>query len=201
MRLLLHCCCGPCSLEVGDYFRSLGYEVTFWFSNPNIHPPEELARREAAMAAAVAARSSTSLLSALNSRCSVASDALAPRRLLDFLLHLSRHRGRRCRACYQLRLVSAACAAAAGGYDAFSTTLAISPYQDLQAIAEIGAQAGAEAGVRFAFADLRDHYHASAERARELALYRQKYCGCLFSALERESRRARRAIAKSLPRR
>jgi len=118
--------------------------------------------------------------------------------LAEFLLRLARNRGRRCRACYQLRLERAAQRAAAGGYDVFSTTLTISPYQDLEAIAQIGASAAEAAGVRFLFADLRDDYHTAADRARELALYRQNYCGCVFSALERAERRARRAIAKAL---
>jgi predicted adenine nucleotide alpha hydrolase (AANH) superfamily ATPase len=185
LRLLLHCCCGPCSLEVAQHFRSLGYEVTTWFFNPNIHPPEELARRQAAMRQAVAARPAAEIrYSIFESR----------ERLLDFLLHIACSQGKRCRACYRLRLEAAARAAGALGYDAFSTTLTISPYQDLAAIQEVGERAAKAAGVRFLYADLREHYHTTAQRARELDLYRQNYCGCAFSLLERAERRARRAI-------
>ena len=185
MRLLLHCCCGPCSLLVAEHFQALGYEVSAWFFNPNIYPPQELARREAGMAKAARARG--------------VSLATGPLHIpvVEFLLCLARTSGRRCRACYQLRLDHAAREAAAGGYDAFSTTLTISPYQDLAAVAQVGDSAGKAAGVRFVFADMREHYHASADRSRELALYRQNYCGCVFSALERAERRARRAIAKA----
>ncbi len=183
--LLLHCCCGPCSLDVAEHFRSLGYEVTPCFFNPNIHPPEELARREAAM------RQAHEGFSAASHR---SNESLT---FLDFLLHLARDAGKRCRACYRLRFEEAARRAAAGGYDAFATTLTISPYQDLAAIAEIGKRAAAAAGVKFVFSDLRNHYHTSADRARELGLYRQNYCGCLFSALERAERRARRMIGKA----
>ena len=185
-RLLLHCCCGPCSLAVAKHFQSLGYDVTPFFFNPNIHPPEELARRQAAMDEAARA-------AGLPPAGSGPGMALG-----EFLLRLARSPGRRCRACYQLRLDQAARAAAAGGYDAFATTLTISPYQHLPAIAEAGESAARAAGVRFVFADLREHYHTSADRARELDLYRQNYCGCLFSALERAERRSRRAIAKAL---
>jgi hypothetical protein len=186
LKLLLHCCCGPCSLEVAEHFRSLGYEVTGWFFNPNIHPAAELARRTATMIEAAQAAGLPV----------VGEDSITP--LSEFLLRLARNRGRRCRACYRLRLDEAARQAAAGGYDAFATTLTISPYQDQEAIAQIGESAAEAAGVRFFFADLRDHYHTSADRAREIGLYRQNYCGCVFSALERAERRSRRAIDKAL---
>jgi predicted adenine nucleotide alpha hydrolase (AANH) superfamily ATPase len=206
LRLLLHCCCGPCSLEVADHFRSLGYEVTAWFFNPNIHPPAELARREAAMRQAAGAEPHPAF-SESGSACVVSPSPRAERgkgvrfparrlTLLDFLLLIARNEGARCRACYRLRLEETARAAGALGYDAFSTTLTISPYQDVGAIQEVGERAARAAGVRFLYADLREHYHGSAQRARELGLYRQNYCGCLFSALERAERRARRAIAR-----
>jgi predicted adenine nucleotide alpha hydrolase (AANH) superfamily ATPase len=171
---------------VAEHFQSVGYEVAAWFFNPNIHPPEELARREETMAQA--ARAAGLPLLGGGPRSSLA----------EFLLRLARNRGRRCRGCYQLRLEQAAREAAEEGYQAFATTLTISPYQDLQAIQEIGESEAAAAGVRFAFADLRGHYHTSAERARGLQLYRQNYCGCVFSLLERAERRARRAIARAL---
>lgn len=184
MRLLLHCCCGPCSLEVAEHFRSVGHEVTAWFFNPNIHPPEELARRQATMVEA--ARAAGLSLGESGPVLDMAG----------FLLQLARNRGRRCRACYRLRLEEAAREARALGCEAFSTTLTISPYQDLEAIREVGESAAKAAGVRFLWADLREHYHTSAQRARELDLYRQNYCGCVFSLLERAERRARRAIEK-----
>ncbi len=189
MRLLLHCCCGPCSVLVAEHFRALGHDVTTWFFNPNIHPPQELARREETMAEA--ARAGGAPL--------VRHGRHMP--MGDFLLCLARNRGRRCHACYRLRLEEAAREAAAGGYEAFSTTLTISPHQELAAVAEIGARVAAAAGVQFLFADLREHYHTSADRARELDLYRQNYCGCVFSALERAERRARRAIERARSRR
>ena len=184
MRLLLHCCCGPCATEVADHFRTLGDEVVGWFFNPNIYPERERRQREQTLAEA-AARIEMPLLPP------------GPGMTLEeFLAALARPGGVRCGVCYQLRLEATAREAAARGFVAFSTTLLISPYQDMEAIREIGLRAGERHGVLFRFEDLREHYPDSCNRARAMALYRQSYCGCLFSALERAERRSRRAIAK-----
>ncbi len=186
MKLLLHCCCGPCSLLVAEHFRAQGEKVTGWFFNPNIHPEEERLRRESTLAEAAQA-SKIRLLPPgpeLN--------------FTEFLLALARRGGPRCLACYQLRLEAAAQEAARLGFDGFSSTLLISPYQNLDAIAEIGRAAGVQAGVAFHFTDLRECYPNSRERARELDLYQQNYCGCVFSALERAKRRAKRVLSKAL---
>ena len=188
MRLLLHCCCGPCATSVADHFRAVGHDVVGWFFNPNIHPDEERRRREATLAKAAEA----------------VGVPLLPEgpamRLDEFLLELARRGGRRCLACYELRLEATARKAAEQGFDAFASTLVISPYQDLDSIAEIGVRAGEAAGVEFQFVDLRSSYPKSCERARELDLYRQNYCGCMFSALERAERRTRRAVEKAFRR-
>jgi predicted adenine nucleotide alpha hydrolase (AANH) superfamily ATPase len=114
-----------------------------------------------------------------------------------FLSVLAREGGSRCRACYRLRLEATARRAAEEGMEGFSSTLLISPYQDVGEIAEVGERAARRHGVAFRFADLRDRYPESCERAREHDLYRQSYCGCAFSALERGERRSRRAIASA----
>ena len=188
MRLLLHCCCGPCATSVADHFRAVGHDVVGWFFNPNIHPDEERRRREATLAKAAEA----------------VGVPLLPEgpamRLDEFFLELARRGGRRCLTCYELRLEATARKAAEQGFDAFASTLVISPYQDLDSIAEIGVRAGEAAGVEFQFVDLRSSYPKSCERARELDLYRQNYCGCMFSALERAERRTRRAVEKAFRR-
>jgi len=170
---------------VADHFRGLGDEVMGWFFNPNIHPEGERARREGALAEG-AGQIGLELLPAGRG---MGYD--------EFLLALARRGGARCRACYELRLVETAKGAAAGGFDGFSSTLLISPYQDAAAISEIGRRAAARFGVEFRFADLRESYGESCERAREMGLYRQNYCGCRFSQLERAERRALRAMRKS----
>ena len=188
MRILLHICCGVCAAGVAEKLTGEGHDVVGFFFNPNIHPRDELERREAVMDEAC---------EALDLPAIPAGPAMST---AEFLLHLARFGGRRCRACYELRLRMAAEEAARQGCDAISTTLLISPYQQLDAIAEIGRAVAEKAGVEFVFRDLRGEYPQSCERARELGLYRQNYCGCLFSALERAERRARRAMGKTLSR-
>jgi predicted adenine nucleotide alpha hydrolase (AANH) superfamily ATPase len=167
-------------MVVAEHFRGRGEEVTGWFFNPNIYPEEERRRREETLAEAAAAIDLPLLPS---------DNALG---WPGFVLELARRGGRRCRGCYELRLEAAAKEAAAGGFDAFSSTLLISPYQDVEAIGEAGRVIGERAGVEFRFADLRDRYGESCDRSRELGLYRQNYCGCRFSQLERAERRLRR---------
>lgn len=188
MKLLLHCCCAPCATAVADYFRSLQYEVTGWFFNPNIHPEEERLRREGVLSEG-APQMGLALLPA--------GPGIS---LTDFLLCLSQSTGRRCRACYKLRLTETARHAAKHGFRAFSSTLLISPYQDVSAIAEVGANAAEQFGVEFRSPDLRHKYPESCQRSRELGLYRQNYCGCLFSQLERGERRSNRFVSKLLKR-
>jgi len=185
LRLLLHCCCGPCATSVADHFRGVGYDVVGWFFNPNIHPDEERRRREATLVEAAEAAGLPLLPE---------GPAMRPD---EFLLKLAGRGGRRCLACYEVRLEATARKAAEQGFDAFASTLVISPYQDLEAIAEIGMGAGEAAGVEFQFVDLRNAYPKSCERAKELDLYRQNYCGCVFSGLERAERRTRRAAKKA----
>ena len=186
MKLLLHCCCGPCTTSVADHYRARGDAVTGWFFNPNLHPEEEWERRrrafdQAAEALGLATRPAETELT-----------------FVDFLLAVARGTGRRCEACYRLRLEATAREAAASGHDSFATTLTISPYQNLEAIQRIGEEVAAQTGVEFAFVDLRDRYSESRARARSLGLYLQNYCGCLFSALERAEQRAQRAVARVL---
>jgi len=185
VKLLLHCCCGPCAATVVRHFQAAGEQVTGWYYNPNLHPPEEMRKRQQALAQACLA---------------LGLPLLAPEREpkpAEFLLALAGRGGRRCDACYQLRLEATASKAREEGFQAFSTTLLISPHQDLEAVHEIGAAAAEKHGVAFRFADLRERYRESCERARSMDLYRQNYCGCVFSALERSEARAARAIRKA----
>lgn len=184
MNLLLHCCCGPCTTSVADHFRAAGDRVTGWFFNPNIHPEAELARRAETFSQAAAALDLPLLPE-------------GPRpNLRSFLLAQSTQPEGRCRACYQMRLRATADQASANGFQGFSTTLLISPYQDLAAIGEIGRVIAAQAGLEFRFEDLRHLYRESRARSRELGLYLQSYCGCVFSDLEAAERRAARRLQK-----
>ena len=186
MKLLLHCCCGPCTTVVADHFARGGETVVGWYHNPNIGPEEEWRRRREAFSQAAQALG-------LPTR-PVGEEP----RFAAFLLALARGRGPRCHACYRLRLEAVARAAAAEGYEAFGTTLTVSPYQDHAALQAVGNDVATQTGVRFVYADVRPRYAESQARARELGIYRQNSCGCVFSALERAVRRAERAIARAL---
>lgn len=187
MKLLLHLCCGPCATGTLAWLREEmpAAELTGFFYNPNIHPVEEYQRRRQAMA---------QVGQALELPVVWAGEEQG---VFEYLQQVAFRAGGRCRACYAMRLAQAARQAVAANCDAFSTTLLISPYQDLADIHLIGRALGKHFGPDFLFHDLRPYYPLSRSRARELGLYQQKYCGCLFSELDREQARARRTAEKA----
>ena len=173
-KMVLHVCCGPCSLVpveiLQDRFDIHGY----WF-NPNIHPRAEYEKRLQAAGYALQRLG-------VPTEYNLAYDITA---WFVTALGVSSKKAR-CRACYEMRLFATAQYAAAHGYEIFATTMAQSPYQDFDAIAAAGDAAGRAAGVTFCREDFRMHYHKGKARAREWGIYRQNYCGCLFSELERK---------------
>lgn len=173
-RLLLHACCGPCAAYPTQQLRREEFAVAAFWYNPNIHPFAEHERRREAMARFAAAAE-------LELRTAEGYD------LVPFLRAVAGHEslGERCRICYRLRLERTARAAREGGFDAFSTTLLISPHQDEAALREIGEEVGAAAGVPFYYERFRRGYGERGRQARELGLYLQDYCGCLYSEWER----------------
>lgn len=149
-----------------------GHEVTALFYNPNIQPYREyVRRREAAEKAA----------EALSIRLIVIDEY----DLVGFLRAVAFREAQRCGICYHMRLSRAASVARRGGFDVFTTTLSVSPTQSPKLIREVGEAAGAERGVPFLYRDFRDGYSQGAARSRELGLYRQEYCGCIYSEYER----------------
>lgn len=176
-RILLHACCGPCATYPTVRLRDEGFVVTAFWYNPNIHPFSEHERRRAALEQFAAAVQLATLIApdyemAGFFRAVVGQEAFRER----------------CRICYRLRLERTAQAARAGGYDAFTTTLLISPYQDEEALREIGTAAGEAAGVPFYYERFREGWSVRGRMAREHQLYRQQYCGCVYSEWERFSR-------------
>lgn len=184
MRILLHTCCGPCSVATIPHLAA-GHRVTALFYNPNIHPFAEFSRRLEAMDALVAALPEGLLAGYLR------RDEYG---LETFLQAIGEARGgpARCRACYRLRLAEAARVAAETGHQAFTTTLLISPYQDRRGLGEVGEEEAARHGLQFLFPDLRPLFREGQRQAQELGLYRQKYCGCIFSEYEAEQGRRER---------
>lgn len=178
MKLLLHMCCAPCSTYSCKRFRELSYEIEGFFYNPNIHPYKEHQRR----------------LEALEEYCGKEAIPLLVRKdyqLEDYLGRVMSDLADRCRACYRIRLEEAARMAAETGVGRFSTTLAISPYQNHELLREEGERAAQKYGVEFVYEDLRPGYRESVETSKALDLYRQPYCGCIFSERERYQKGAK----------
>jgi predicted adenine nucleotide alpha hydrolase (AANH) superfamily ATPase len=171
-RVLLHTCCGPCSTYPVPWLREAGYEVTGYFYNPNIHPFTEYEKREDGM------RRYAELMQLRM----IFDPAYQP---LHYFQAIAFRESRRCFMCYQLRLERTAHIAQKGGFDFFSTTMLVSKYQQHVIIKETAEAAAEKYGVPFLYQDFREGFAQTGERSRELGLYRQQYCGCLYSEIER----------------
>ncbi len=181
-RLLLHACCGPCSSAVLEQLCA-HFEITILYYNPNIWPPEEYRRREAELERFVA--------DAHPPGVTVVEDRYDPQEFYAAVRGLENEpeRGGRCTLCYRLRMRRAAEYAAAHGFDWFTTTLSISPHKDAERINRLGQELSAEFGVPHLPSDFkkRNGYLRSLQLSAEYGLYRQDYCGCVFSASAREN--------------
>lgn len=166
-KLLLHCCCAPCTCGVLD--RLDDYEPTLCFINPNIDTAEEYYKRAAEL----------ERLSALTLHAPVIIPPYDPAPFYAAVKGLEDEPegGRRCDACIRLRLAQAAKYAKA--FDAVTTTLTVSPHKNAPRINAIGA----EITDKWVYADFKkkDGFKHSVTRSREMGLYRQRYCGCVFS--------------------
>lgn len=179
-RLLLHACCAPCSsatLErLADHF-----DLTILYYNPNIYPPEEYHRREKEL---------ERFVQQAGYRFPVVELPYEPQEFYSAVKGLEQEpeKGERCTVCYRLRLEQAARYAAEQGFDWFCTTLSISPMKDPVRINALGAELGAQYGVRFLPSEFRkkDGYKRSLQLSAQYGLYRQDYCGCVFSLRERK---------------
>ena len=193
MKILLHACCGPCSLEPVRLLREEGHDLTIRYTNPNIHPQDEYARRL-----------DTLLAWAHEEDIPVVEGPYdADRWHVEVgagWLH-DGNREARCRACYRMRLEESARYAAENGFEALATTLTVSPYQYTFTIAEELERACGPYGLEPVFHDYRPYYHNATLRSKALGMYRQNYCGCAYSNAEarqeREERKAAREAEKA----
>ncbi len=172
MKILLHTCCGPCSIYPVDFLREKGMDVYGYFFNPNIHPYTEFARRREALEKYAAE---------IDLKVIIDEDY----RLEEFLQGVTHRESRRCLICYAMRLDQTARVAKRGGFDRFSTTLLVSPYQKHELIREIGQASADKYGVPFYYEDFRTGYKAATALSRKMGMYRQQYCGCIYSEKER----------------
>jgi len=171
-KVLLHCCCAPCSLSCIDPLRAEGIEpVAFWY-NPNIHPFKEYeARRDCLLDYAPTIQMEVRVREEYGLRSFVRAVA---DRIDD-----------RCSYCYSHRMEETARYAAEHGFSAFTSTLLCSLYQDHEGIAAAGRRFAEIYGVEFLYRDFRPNFRAGNQRAKELGFYMQKYCGCVFSEEDR----------------
>lgn len=172
MKTLLHICCAPCANQCVEVLRGEGLEVYgFWF-NPNIHPFTEYRARR-------------------NCLRGYAEDVALPLiekndyALRPFVRAVAEDIANRCGKCYEIRLFEAAKQAKEGGFDSFTSSLFISPYQNHQLMMDTAQRAAEEYGVEFLYRDFRPYFKAGQEYARQHEFYMQKYCGCVFSEEER----------------
>ena len=180
MKLLFHCCCAPCAAGclAGLAADAAIVPRLFWY-NPNIHPYTEYKSRRDAFAAYAASQNlETELVDEYGLRPFIRG------------IGASLEPPARCEWCYRQRLEKTAARAKAGGCDAFSTSLLVSPYQDHGAIRRIGEELAAQYGVSFLYRDFSPRFREGQAQARSLGLYMQKYCGCIFSEEERYVQRA-----------
>ena len=187
-RLLLHACCAPCSSAVLEYLSQYFF-ITLLYYNPNIAPYEEYEKREAELRRLVSQMHFTHPVELLP--CSYNGQAFveAARGLEG-----EPEGGKRCEACFRLRLEYAAKEAARLHFDYYTTTLTISPMKNARLLNQLGEELGEKYGVAHLPSDFKkkDGYKRSIELSKEYGLYRQDYCGCAFSRAQRQREKERK---------
>ena len=167
MKLLLHICCGPCAAYPVKFLKDNNIDFEGYYYNPNIQPIEEFIKR----------KENLKLLSQIEGFNVHYNDAFMQNVWENYVASTDS----RCEMCYRLRLDETAKFARDNGFDSFSTTLLISPYQDHELIIKIAEEKAEKYGVKFYYHDFRPNYREGQNLAREHGLYRQKYCGCICS--------------------
>jgi predicted adenine nucleotide alpha hydrolase (AANH) superfamily ATPase len=186
MKVLLHSCCGPCTVYPLKSLRQEGFEVEGYFYNPNIHPYKEfLARLESYQRFASLQDLNTHIHSEYGLETFI--NALKTNELSC---------QQRCPLCYRLRLEAAAQKAIDLAMDAFTTTLLVSPYQNHELLMEIGTEIGTAKGIPFLQRDFRPGFRAAQQEARAMGLYIQAYCGCVFSEYDRYKPKVKKKVEK-----
>lgn len=172
MKILLHVCCGPCSIYPVAALQEEGHDLRGYFFNPNIHPYTEFSKR---LETFTGYAEKIGLPTIIDNNYD----------LEEYLRNVAFREGERCRICYSLRLKRAAQIARKGKFDAFTTTLLVSPFQKHELLKEIAASIAAETGIPFYYQDFRPGFKEGVLRSKEENMYRQQYCGCIFSERDR----------------
>lgn len=179
MKTLLHICCAPCTIYPLQTLREEGDEVHGVFYNPNIHPYSEYRKRLDTLED-YAVHEGLPLI--------VADDYP----MEDFLRNVVFREQDRCRQCYYNRVKYAAHIAKRGRFDRFTTTLLYSKFQNHELIRDIGRSIGKDVGIPFYYTDFREGWKAGVEESKKRGMYRQQYCGCIYSEKERFYKGAKR---------
>ncbi len=171
-KVLIHVCCAHCAAFTAEYWRQQGYEIGGFWYNPNIHPYTEHQQRLESM-------------KALAQEIELPLIIAEGYDMVEYFRRVVGHETERCRYCFDLRLTKTAETARDKSFNAFTTTLLISPHQKHELIQETGNRVAGEQGVEFLYADLRKRYSDSRHITKPMNLYRQQYCGCIYSEWER----------------
>jgi len=179
MKLLLHICCAPCSLYPYKELKIFSSIVGFFY-NPNIHPFVEYNQRKSTLEE--------------HSRKNDFKILFHKYDIENFFRKVSgnEQHPERCKICWRMRLEETANFAKMKGFDSFTTTLLISPYQDQEHIKSIGQDIAKKIDIDFFYKDFRNGFRVAQEDAKKIGLYRQKYCGCIFSERERFEKRKKK---------
>lgn len=177
MKVLLHTCCGPCSIYPVALLRRQGWQVMGFFYRSNIHPYSECLKRE----------------QTLHSYARSIALELIGQHSYDiegFFRRVAFREAERCSSCYHDRLTATAKLARKGKFDAFSTTLLYSRFQKHDTIRSIAETVAKTEAIPFHYHDFREGWQMGIDTSRRLGMYRQSYCGCLYSEKERSHRRS-----------
>ncbi|THB64655.1 MAG: hypothetical protein D6E12_14375 [Desulfovibrio sp.] len=184
-RVLLHVCCGPCAIYPVEQSRDQGCEVTGLWFNPNIHPLSEYLRRREGLLE-VAAKFDLNLI------------------MLDreydpqvYLREVSHREANRCFHCYSLRLARTLSVAKRGNFTHISSTLLYSKFQKHDMIAGLGRDLCAKSPVSFLYQDFREGWSQGIKKSKDWGIYRQQYCGCIYSEYERFSKELAEAVSEN----
>ena len=177
MKVLLHVCCAPCTIYPYTVLKDQSCEITAFFYNPNIHPFREFKER-------------------LNTFQQYATTLDLPvivekeYGLVDFVRKVTFRETERCQICYSLRLEKTASLSKNLGFDAFTTTLLYSKYQRHSTLISTCNKFSAQYDIPFRYHDFREGWQAGVDASIEMKLYRQSYCGCIYSEHERYDKKA-----------
>ncbi len=182
-KVLLHCCCAPCSLSCIEPLKNENFEVVGFWYNPNIHPFKEYeARRDCLIDYA----------KQIDMQLLIKEEY----GLRTFVKNVAGDIDNRCVYCYEHRLEETAKFAKENGFKYFCSTLLSSLYQDHEAIIKAGERFAEKYGVKFLYRDFRPNFREGNNKAKENGFYMQKYCGCIFSEEDRYQKQIMRDILK-----